>query len=97
MPPRSMFVNPPESTYRDGYTATRVPPTPSHPRDTNPFSFTNPFVMRNAESILGNRKVRPSQFQKAVKTYDGLGDPHNHLARVRQFARAKNVRDYTQL
>ena len=39
------------------------------------------------------RKVRPSDFQKWVKRFNGTGDPYRHLASFQQMARAKKVHD----
>ena len=98
LPTASMFVHPSESAYMDGHAARRVPPTPSPTVGYNPFEIPGAVpTARTNEAIYGNRKVRPSHFQKAVKSYDGSGDPHNHLARVWQFARAENVRDFHTL
>ena len=71
--------------------ADREPQAPSrNAMGLEAFREHNLFAIRLNE---GSRKVRPSHFQKAVKSYDGSGDAHNHLARVRQYARAENVRD----
>ena len=81
----------------DSFVARRVPPMPSPTVGYNPFEIPSAMPARMNEAIFGNRKVRPSHFQKAVKSYDGSGDPHNHLTSVRQFARAENVRDFHTL
>ena len=87
----STAVNPPMSYYADGNPTARESFRPSRThmgRETTPFG-TNPFEARSSNEA--NRRVRPSHFQKGVKSYDGSGDPHNHLARVKQFARAEQV------
>ena len=40
-----------------------------------------------------NKKVRPSQLQKLCKTFDGSGDPYDHVARFRQVLYAEDVED----
>ena len=45
-----------------------------------------------------SQKVRPSQFQKWVKKYNGSADPYDHLATFRQVVRAKQITDlHTQV
>ena len=45
-----------------------------------------------------SRKVRPSQFQKWVKKYNGSADPYDHLATFRQVVRAEQITDlHTQV
>ena len=36
-------------------------------------------------------KVRPSNFQKWVKKFKGMGDPHDHLAIFKQVVREKHI------
>ena len=87
-----MAVNPPTSLYMDGNMARREPSWPSHfpiGRE-QPFGSLNPFESNLME---GAKKVRPSHFQKAIKSYDGSSDPRDHLAKVRQFSRPKQVQD----
>ena len=43
--------------------------------------------------IHDTRRVRPANFQKWVKKFNGLGDPYDHLARFKQVVRAKQVHD----
>ena len=40
-----------------------------------------------------NRRVRPANFQKWVKKFNGSGDPYDHLASFKQIARAEQVYD----
>ena len=46
------------------------------------------------KSFDHNRKVRPSNFQKWVKKYNGSGDPYDHLASFKQVVRAEQVNDF---
>lgn len=41
-----------------------------------------------------SRRVRPSQFQKWVRKYDGSGDPYDHLASFKHVLRAEQVTDF---
>ena len=41
-----------------------------------------------------SRKVRPSNFQKWVKKFNGTGDPYDHVASFKQVARAEHVNDF---
>ena len=43
-----------------------------------------------------SRKVRPSQFQKWVKKYNGSVDPYDHLATFKQVGRAEQITDLPQ-
>ena len=49
-----------------------------------------PFPMRSSSDP---RKVRPLDFQKWVKKFNGMGDPYHHLANFHQMARAKKFHD----
>ena len=40
-----------------------------------------------------DKKVRPSDFQKWVKKFNGSGDPYGHLASFKQVARVEQVTD----
>ena len=40
-----------------------------------------------------NRRVRPANFEKWVKKFNGLGDPYNHMASFKQIARVEQVYD----
>ena len=39
------------------------------------------------------RRVRPTNFHKWVKKFNGLGDPYNHLASFKQIVQAEQVYD----
>ena len=44
------------------------------------------------------RRVRPANFQKWVKKFNGSGDSYDHLASFKQVARAEQVHDlYTKV
>ena len=44
------------------------------------------------------QKIRPSALQKLVKKYDGIGDPHDHVAAYKQVVHAEQVNDtHTQI
>ena len=43
--------------------------------------------------IHDTRRVRPANFQKWVKKFNGSGDPYDHLASFKQVTRAKQVHD----
>ena len=43
--------------------------------------------------IHDSRRVRPDNFQKWVKKFNGSGDPYDHLASFKQVARAEQVHD----
>ena len=51
----------------------------------------HPFLCKRSPSE--RRKVRPSDFQKWVKKFNGTSDPYDHLANFQQMARAKKVHD----
>ena len=43
--------------------------------------------------IHETRRVRPANFQKLVKKFNGSGDPYDHLASLKKVVRAKRVHD----
>ncbi len=64
-------------------------------RDTSSMHVATPGTRTNETGFKeNNRKVRPSQFQKWVRKYDGSGDPYDHLASFKQVLRAKQVTDF---
>ncbi|MCO5553329.1 hypothetical protein L7F22_006850 [Adiantum nelumboides] len=43
--------------------------------------------------LFNQRRVRPSDFQKWVNKFNGMGDPYDHLAIFKQTTRAEHVTD----
>ena len=70
-------------------------PTTSHKPTlmTNIKSRTEGSGQLPRKTSTEHRKVRPANFQKWVKKYNGAGDPYDHLASFKQIARAEQVTD----
>ena len=45
------------------------------------------------KTSFDHRRVRPANFQKWVKKYNGSGDPYDQFASFKQVARAEQVTD----
>ena len=99
---RSVPSAPPISTHttfnmgRTGFVAEGVPIGPIH----TPTHTMQHFVPRGdisasfpARISQDTRKVRPADFPKWVKKFNGSGDPYDHLASFKQVARAETVID----
>ena len=69
--------------HHDGVAAHEVPtftPHTTKPTERMPDSRGEPSAHFPRQSSLEPREVRPSNFQKWVKKFNGLGDPYDHLA-----------------
>lgn len=64
---------------------------PIHTRGIEPRAEGSGHFSRKAS--FDHRRVRPSNFQKRVKKYNGAGDSYDHLARFKQVAREEQVID----
>ena len=52
------------------------------------------FPLRPPVHTPSQRKLRPSNFKKLVKKFNGTKDPHYHMAKIRQLINAKNVYEW---
>ena len=64
---------------------------PTHTRGTKLRAEGSGHFRRKAS--FDHRRVRPENFQKWVKKYNGAGNPYDHLASFKQVARAEQVID----
>lgn len=77
-----------------GVKATKVPTDPLKPYSTFTPSMSAGFRPGSRASWDSTRsKVKPTNFQKWVKKFNGSGDPYDHLASFKQVARAEQVSD----
>ena len=68
---------------------TRQSTTP-HPRiGTTIFESMGEFHIGPLATTQSQRKLRPSNFKKLVENFDGMKDPHNHMANIQQVTRAE--------
>ena len=71
--------------------STRRSTTP-HPSMGTTFHETmGAFPLRPPIHAPSQRKLRPSDFKKLVKKFDGTKDPHYHMDNIKQVINAKNV------
>ena len=95
-PMPEMHIHSTLSPRRTGPSAQEVPHRSNFTHKTNP-RITDAREEASAyfpgRMIHETRRVRPANFQKWVKKFNGSGDPYDHLASFKQVARAEQVND----